>query len=393
LLTVFSSAALLPSEARGGKTASQAKDDPGCHSCISQAASQFAAGHVTEAAALLKSWQERCPNNAQLHLMLSTVLLRQGGHMDEALSAAQQAVNAAPALVAARLQLGLLLSGAENNTRAVQELERTVELAPGSYEAWSTLASVYSKLHEDSKAQEATNKAAELEPSTKTVRLRLLKNLQHSGKLTEAKAELKRLINNGGYGAEFLQQLSEEAMAIGDWDDALSAGNKVVEAYPKAIAPLKLVSIAQYNNHSYQDCLETTKKMLALDPRQPEALAIKGRALVKLGSADQAEKEFKLALANQPELPLALLGQGELEFSRGNFAAASEQLMHSIDADPTLGQAPEVCFELAKALDQKGDRDNAIDFYKRSIDKGISGQAATDAQSALTRLREAATKP
>lgn len=387
-------AALPLGEARSGKgSPGPAKDDPGCRTCISQAASQFAAGHVTEAANLLKSWQGRCPNSSQLHLLLSTVLLRQGGHMDEAIAAAQQAVNAAPDSVAARLQLGLLLSGAENNTRAVQELERTVELAPGSYEAWSTLASVYSKLHEDGKAQEATNKAADLEPSTKTVRLRMLKNLQHSGKIKEAKAELKRLITNGGYGAEFLQQLAEEAMAIGDWEDALAAGNKVIEAYPKAIAPLRLVSMAHYNNHSYQECLETAKKMLVLDPKSPDALAIKGRALVKLGSADQAEKEFKLALSNQPELPLALLGQGELEFSRGNFAVASEQLMHSIDSDPTLGQAPEVCFELAKALDQKGDRDNAIDFYKRSLDKGITGQEASDAQSALSRLRDAATKP
>jgi Flp pilus assembly protein TadD len=318
--------------------------------------------------------------------MLSTVLLRLGGHIEEALHAAEQAVAAAPDSVPAHLQLGLLLSAADNSMRAVQELSRTVELDPGNYEAWSTLATTYSKLHEDSKSQECANKAADLEPTTRTVRLRMLHNLEHAGKVAEAKAELKRLVNNSEFSPEFLEQLAGEAIEIGDWDDALVAGNKVAEAYPKATAPLKLMAIAQFNGRNYQDSLKSARRMQELDAQSAEARALQGRALLKLGSAEQAEKEVEESLSRQPELPLGQLAQGELDFSRGKYAAASEHLSSSIEGDPALGKVPEICFMLAQALEKQGEHENSLSYYKKSLAHGLSGDDAGSAREAIARL-------
>lgn len=376
--------------ARSGKgpptRAASQQDDAGCRDCVSKAASLFASGHSLDAARLLESRQDRCPRNAQLHLLLSTILVRLGGRNEEALAAARRATAAAPGSVAAHLQLGLLLSAAENNTQAASELEKTIELDPSSYEAWSTLSNVYARLHEDDRAQDCATKAADLEPATKIMRLRVLKNLERAGKRAEASAELKRLIEGSDSSPEFMQQLAEEAMATGDWDDALIAAEKVSHSYPKAASPLKMVAMAQFNKHSYTDCLATTKKLLQMEPASADSLAMKGRALVKLDDAAGAEKDLQQALSCQSDLPLALLGMGELEFSRGNFAAASQGIMSAIDSDLSYSQVPEILFMLARAFDKQNDRANALTYYRKSLEKGLTGESAGETRSAIDRL-------
>src|SRR5262249_6419917 len=154
------------------------------------------------------------PGNPQLHLLLSTILIRMGGHGEEAEQSAATAAAIAPTSVPAHLQYALVLTGNGNNLKAVEQFEKVVQLEPGSYEAWSSLASLYRALQEDSKADQCASRAADLEPATRTVRLRTLKNLERSGKGPQATAELKRLINNRDYSPEFLQELAGEAMSL-----------------------------------------------------------------------------------------------------------------------------------------------------------------------------------
>ena len=61
-----------------------AKDDPGCRDTVAKAATLFAANKNTDAAELLRSWSSKCMHNAQLHLLLSTILLRLGKTQEEA---------------------------------------------------------------------------------------------------------------------------------------------------------------------------------------------------------------------------------------------------------------------------------------------------------------------
>ncbi len=377
------------SKAKRSPAAKASQDDPGCRSCVSQAASLFASGKNQQAADILRGWRDRCPRNPQLHLLLSTILIRLGGHGEEAGQAAAQAVTAAPASVPAHLQYALVLTGNGENVKAVEQFERVVELEPGSYEAWSSLASLYKALQEDDKASHCAARAADLEPTTRTVRLRTLKNLERSGKVPEATAELKRLINNSEYGPEFLQELAGEAMRLGAYDEAIQAGSRVTEAYPKSIAPLRLIGLAQLFKRDYNGCLETSKKIILLEQKSGDGHSLGGLALVKLGRSQEAEKEIQSALATQPELPLALLAVGNLHFAKGEFEAAGEQLQHSIEVDPALGRYPDVCFTLAQAFDKQGEREFSLSYYKKSLANGLAGDDATSARQAISRLESA----
>jgi tetratricopeptide (TPR) repeat protein len=365
------------------------KDDPGCRACVSQAASLFASGKNLQAAELLRQWRARCPGNAQLHLLLSTILVRLGGHGQEAEQCAAAAVSASPSSVPAHLQYALVLLSNGNNMQAAHQFEKVTELEPSNYEAWSSLASLYKALQEDDRAGRCAARAADLEPGTRTVRLRTLKNLERSGRTKDAVAELKRLINSSDFGPEFMQELASEAMFLGAYDEAIQASSRVCESYPRSAAPLRVMALAQLLKHDYNGCLETSKKMISLDPKSGDGRSLEGLALVKLGRLDEAEKGIQSVLDVQPELALALLAMGNLKFARGEHEAAGDNLQHAVEVDPALGRYPEVCFTLAQAFDKQGEREFSLSYYKKSLANGLSGDDATSARQAVERLESA----
>ncbi len=153
--------------AKASKRSTVGTDDPGCLSCVSQAASMFAMGKSKEAAELLRLWSNRCPHNAQLHLLLSTIYMRLGPQLDQAEVSASQAVSLLPESVAAHLQYALVLSANKKDIEAIGEFKKVTELDPLSYEAWSSLSNLYSELQEDDLARQCAMKASDLEPSRK----------------------------------------------------------------------------------------------------------------------------------------------------------------------------------------------------------------------------------
>jgi predicted Zn-dependent protease len=364
------------------------KDDPGCRSCVSQAASLFATRKDSAALSLLREWTGKCPQNAQLHLLLSTILVRQPGQQQEAAAEAAKAIAAAPSSIPANLQYGLVLTAAGDNMLASKAFERVTELDPGSYEAWSSLSNLYSQLHEDDKASTAAQKAADLEPGTTNSRLRLVRNLQKAGKIPEAKTELKRLIANSEYGPEFMQQVGQEALNVGAYQEAVEALSRVVEAYPKSMSPLRMMAQAQLGNHDYQGVLQTTAKMMLIDKDSPEAHALNSLALIKLDRLPDAEKQLQPAASKQPEHALVLLAQGNLDFAKGEYEQAVDALRHSLDSDVSLSKSPDVCFTLAQAMEKQGvDTIGSLEYYKRSIANGLSGADADIAKQAIQRLQ------
>ena len=369
------------------------QDDPGCRGCVSQAASLFAQGKNLEASLLLQEWTARCVHNSQLHLLLSTILLRLGRHGEEAEAEAGRAVTADPNSIAAHLQLALVLMSNSNNVRAAQEFERVTELDPSSYEAWSSLSSLYGALNETDKATKCASKAADLEPGTRAVRLRMLKNLQRTGKIEEATSELKRLVSNSDFGPEIMQQLSQEAMSMGAYDEAIEATTRVIEAYPKSLPALKTRVLAQLAKHDFDEGLKTAQKMIVIDPNNAESHALTGLTLVRLGRNDEAEKELKIALGHQGELPTALLGMGSLQFARGEYEAASQALEHALEQDPTFARDANSLYILAQSLDKIGEGELAINYYKQGLAHGLSGLDADQAKQSLERLKSQSASP
>ncbi len=365
-------------------------DDPGCKSCISAAASLFARGQNNQAAQLLRQWSERCPGSAQLHLLLSTVLLRTGAPGEEIEKEAGKAASAAPALVPAHLQYAMALTNNQHPQRAVEEFKTVTELDPTNYEAWTALGSLYKQLHEDELSTEAAAKAAELEPGSRAVRFATLINLKKASKFQEAKAELKRLLASFGNSPEFMQDLSREALLIGAYSEAIEAGQHVSLSYPKAVAPLKTACLAQFMQHNYKDCLTSANRMLALDKKNAEALALRGLSLLRLGEKQEADRDIKEALSQQPNAGLPLLSAGMAQVLSGKYVQADESLHACLEADASNNQCqgllqPLAHLELSRLRRKQGSLNEAEEeAHSASADKRFLAAAlGLEAQAVL----------
>ncbi|MGE5307260.1 MAG: cytochrome c-type biogenesis protein CcmH [Alphaproteobacteria bacterium] len=82
---------------------------------------------------------------------------------------------------------------------------------------------------------------------------------------------------------------------------------------------------AAFSKQDWQKAIESFKKVLAVDPNQPEAHAYMGAILLQAGHADGALMAFDKALSLNPNFPMALWGKGmALYQGKKDFAGARQ---------------------------------------------------------------------
>lgn len=377
--------------AKSTKTSSATTDNPGCKACMSQAATLFASDQIKQALELLSTWSAKCPRNAQLHLLYSTILIREGKDFAAAEREAQLAVVARPDSQASHLQYGMTLINNQRYQQAATEFKTVTELNPASYEAWSALADLYKRLHQDSEASAAATRAGNLEPGTRNVRLAVLNNLKRSGNFNKAKRELQRLIKDGGFGPEFDQSLAEEALQIGAYDEAVEGASRASQAYPKSVQPLKLLTLANYLNHQYKATLESSEKLLVVSPGNADALALKALSLFALGKNKDASAAAQQAeAADASGLPLVAAGMAKS--SAGDYAKALDSWKACASTGPRSSNSERLPEALAHVLQfrfyrQQGATEDAIQ-EARSMSQDPRFKAASAAAQALCLVEE-----
>ncbi len=336
-----SSAAKSPASKTSALKTSAIKDESGCNACLSQSASLFASNQLDKAVALLREWSERCPNNSKLHLLLSTILIRQDPkNLAEAEKEAGLACEAQADSQAAHLQYAMTLLAREKYSNAASEFETVTSLNPGSYEAWSALADLYKRLRRDQEAAVAAQKAAVLEPATQAVKLSVLKNLKKAGRLAQAKRELKKLLDESGSVPEFEQALAIEALQLGDYDAAIAASTEVLKAYPDSAGPLKCILFCEFFKHQYAEAEATANKILSSGVKSADTLSLLALCKLYAGNLSAAEEDVAKARLLDSSCGFALLADGICKQQKGDFEQALDQLKLASDS-PDKGQEGE----------------------------------------------------
>ncbi len=340
LSTVF----IAQTDARSsGKVANEST----CKSCVSQAASLFASNQLEDAAKLLRQNSAACPKNSQLHLLLSTILIRLGKNsMAEAENEASLACLAQPDSQAAHLQYANTLLLQEKYAQACTEFESVTNLNPASYESWSALGDLYKRLHRDEEAKSAVEKASVLEPATQAIRLSVVQNLKKQGRISQARKELKKLMQAADGVPEVLQSLASEAIAIGAFDDAINASETVIKAYPNSIGPMNCLLIAQFMKHQYKSAEATADKILEKE-KNSDALALRGLSKLYIGKSSEALSDIESASKINATSGFVMFANGILKVQKGDFEAATETLDGATGADTRGAQADKIPQALA----------------------------------------------
>lgn len=333
--------------ASDARSSTKVANDGACKACVSQAASLFASNQLDEAVKILRQNSATCPRNAQLHLLLSTILIRQGkSSLPEAEAEAALACSAQADSQAAHLQYANTLLLEEKFAQAATEFEAVSNLNPASYESWSALGDLYKRLHRDDEAKAATEKAAVLEPATQAIRLSVVQNLKKQGRMAQARKELKKLLQAAEGVPEVLQSLAIEAIAVGAFDEALHASEEVIKAYPNSLGPLNGLLIAEFMKHQYKAAEATASKIIEKE-KTADVLAMRGLARLRLGKTTEALTDINSAVQLNSVSGFAMFANGILKLQKGDLEAASEALNSATGADTRGTQTDKIPQALA----------------------------------------------
>lgn len=100
------------------------------------------------------------------------------------------------------------------------------------------------------------------------------------------------------------------------------------------------------------EMLVVTRKMIAIDPRQPQAFYLQAVLAARAGNSDLARAMLNRTNDQLKDVPAALLLSGALELEAGNANAAAQQLTRLVDLQPANQRAADL---LARALYEAGD--------------------------------------
>lgn len=147
---------------------------------MAQADKELAQGDPKKAVALYRDAVDVVPTSALLNYKLSVALDRVGDTAGER-DALQKAVEIDPGMAIAHHQLGYLASTSGDLTTAEQQFREAVRAAPGYTEAWISLAATLGMESRYSEAQEAVQRALELDPHN-TNAMNLQKDLANAAR-------------------------------------------------------------------------------------------------------------------------------------------------------------------------------------------------------------------
>lgn len=147
------------------------------------------------------------------------------------------------------------------------------------------------------------------------------------------------------FKAQLLRDSAGDAAALGLFEKALAAA-------PDDMALLAGYAASLGELGRAQDMLVVTRKMIAMDPRQPQAFYLQAVLAARAGNVDLARAMLNRTGDQLASVPAAILLIGAMELEAGNANAAVQHLSRLADMQPGNQRVQEL---LARALYEAGD--------------------------------------
>lgn len=334
------------------------------------------AGRIDEAIAKYGRALEVAPQLASAYINLGALYFKQG-KVDKAYETFVRGVEHAPAdrtLLSNAAATGQQLG---KSKEALAYVDLAIEKNKRDAQLYSLRGTILRSLGRNDEALAALQQAAQLAPDDAKIQFSLGNQLYQLGRKDEAitaygravaidKSLLRAYYNLGAVLFEtgrFDEALSAYKMALAPIEQSFSKGESVDPIHARAYANLGGIYLHQ---KQWQPAIDAYTKAVRLDSNNTTAHYNLGFIYFTTNKPERAEEEYRKALAADPTLPLAYLHLGELAYRRGDFENALKLLRDGLsryDADSklmalrTIGRA-----ELAR-----GNRDAARGSFESAL--------------------------
>jgi len=230
--------------------------------------------------------------------------------------------------------------------------------------AWHLKGTLHMSAGQPDKAEEAFQKAVELEPSKARYQNELGVAQAMQGKLDAAIATFSRAIDAepseslGYYNLGYAYERSRR------WDGAIAAYQKAISIRPQYPQALNNLTHVLRQAGRTAEAIEAGQKAIALQPNFFEAHLNLGNALLQQGMAGQAVAIYQQAIALRPASPEAYNNLANALNQAGQTAEAIENYKKAVALRPDFAGA---LTNLANILQEKGDFDGALASLNRAL--------------------------
>lgn len=282
--------------------------------------------------------------------------------------------------------------------RAIASLQERAKKNPAKSDLWVALGRAWAKRARDAsdpryylQADACAQVALDLDPNSPLARdLRGLVLLSDH-RFQEAKALAEQVIARRPDDPMAWGTLSDAQLELGEFSGAIAAAQKMVSLKP---------NLPAYSRAAYLRWLQGDAKgaiameRLAIDAAgsgrdvEPRDFAICDAATMfwHQGDYDGAEAGYRMALAERPGYPPALVGVARVKLARGDGKGAAELLDQAWRASPLA----ETAWLLGDAREMAGDQAGAEEAWLRLALDGRRGDRRTYAQLLSAKQRDPA---
>jgi superkiller protein 3 len=345
--------------------------------------------------------------DSELRYSLAQALERVGDRNDDALEQYKWITQRDPDFGPAQLAMGDLLyraGKARNDMQRYQEarapLERYTKLAPNDPKGWSLLGRTLSNLKMRDEAVDAMLKAEQLGDKNKEMFSMLGKALAEKrdytralkyfemgekkpqdylvmaqlyvidGQLGKADSIYQAMLNQDSTSSSAKLALNERGklrFRQKDYDGALALFQKRIALDPNSAEAYFYIGLCQKELKRYPEALTALKQSTALDSTKAERFFWLGVLSDQQKAISDAEVAFRRSVALDDTSRLASKARAQLGFYRllqKDWSGALQHLERSVVLDPQYVQA---WVWLGQGYQNSGNRDKAIDAYKRAL--------------------------
>jgi tetratricopeptide (TPR) repeat protein len=213
----------------------------------------------------------------------------------------------------------------------------------GDVQALHGLGVLAFEAEEREQALTLLGKAARLAPRIAEVRRNYANALAASRQFEPAVLEYEAVLKLEPRSAADWSRLGTTLSSLGRHEAAAKAFaaalTYLAAKSPDRIGALRRLGLAQWKSGDGKAALETWRKALALDPRQPDVAFNLGEVLKQLGRIAEAEAAYRQALAIKPDDVAALTNLGALLREGGRFEEAEAVYRAAVRAKPASAMA------------------------------------------------------
>ncbi|MFZ5619796.1 MAG: tetratricopeptide repeat protein [Pseudomonadota bacterium] len=331
------------------------KEDPGHGPAAGLLASLYEqAGRVADAEKVLVAAVGTVDEPIPLKMHLAQLYAREKKN-DAAEAVLRELISARPEELSYRAQLAQFLVQTGQIDKAEAVLRDAVEADPNEARRYLMLADLLVKKEDTGAAAEYLRQSIARKPELSDLRLGLAQLYEHDKKLEDAQQVYADMIAHYGdepAGLQARNRLATHAAAAGDMDRARKLVEEVLAKNPKDGDALVMKGRMDMENKDYDAAVASFRTVLKDQPDSVPVLHLLAEAQLRKGDTELAGDNLRRAVEVAPQNVSARVKYARFLIARKELVRALEQIDYVLERDPANVEAVTAKSELLAA---KGD--------------------------------------